>query len=164
MFPDANIEQYNLLPLVHNGFVFVEILLGMYGLPQACRLANDQLIKFLAPRRGYHPSALMPEVVDAHIPRHPLQPCHQRPVWSLLAAHHRPTPTTSLPLLSKIVRSVLTGMPPDTAFKPLLNGGITQNAPVVTSQCPVTFRRPPTLPTPCTCQGRAFSTSLATSH
>ncbi|KAI2503216.1 Reverse transcriptase (RNA-dependent DNA polymerase) [Fragilaria crotonensis] len=31
----------------------------MYGLPQAGRLANDQLIKFMAPH-GYHPVALTP--------------------------------------------------------------------------------------------------------
>jgi hypothetical protein len=59
MIPDAIIEQYNLMPLVHNGYVFVEIRRGMYGLPQAGKLANDQLIKFLAPH-GYHPVALTP--------------------------------------------------------------------------------------------------------
>jgi hypothetical protein len=59
MLPDAIIEQYQLLPLVHNGYVCVEIRRGMYGLPQAGRLANDQLIKFLAPH-GYHPAALTP--------------------------------------------------------------------------------------------------------
>ncbi|KAI2502114.1 Reverse transcriptase (RNA-dependent DNA polymerase) [Fragilaria crotonensis] len=59
MLPDAIIEQYNLMPLVHNGHVFVEIRRGMYGLPQAGRLANDQLIKFLAPH-GYHPAPLTP--------------------------------------------------------------------------------------------------------
>lgn len=59
MLPNAIIEQYNLMPLVHNGHVFVEIRRGMYGLPQAGRLANDQLIKFRAPQ-GYHPAPLTP--------------------------------------------------------------------------------------------------------
>ncbi|KAI2493168.1 Reverse transcriptase (RNA-dependent DNA polymerase) [Fragilaria crotonensis] len=59
LIPDVIIELYNLLPLVHNGHVFVEIRRGMYGLPQAGRLANDQLIKFMAPH-GYHPVALTP--------------------------------------------------------------------------------------------------------
>lgn len=46
MLPDAIIDQFNLRPLIHNGFVYVEIRRGMYGLPQAGRLANDQLIAF----------------------------------------------------------------------------------------------------------------------
>lgn len=61
MLPDAIIEQYDLLPLVHNGYVLVEIRRGMYGLPQAGRLANDQLVKFLAPH-AYHPAALTPSL------------------------------------------------------------------------------------------------------
>jgi hypothetical protein len=59
MLPAAIIEQYNLRPLIHNNAVFVEIRRGMYGLPQAGRLANDQLIKFLAPH-GYAPVPLTP--------------------------------------------------------------------------------------------------------
>jgi hypothetical protein len=41
------------------GFVYVEIRHGMYGLPQAGRLANDQHVAFLAPH-GYKPCALTP--------------------------------------------------------------------------------------------------------
>ncbi|KAI2491412.1 Reverse transcriptase (RNA-dependent DNA polymerase) [Fragilaria crotonensis] len=59
MLPAAIIEQYNLRPLFHNGHVYVEIRRGMYGLPQAGRLANNQLIAFLAPH-GYHPVPLTP--------------------------------------------------------------------------------------------------------
>jgi hypothetical protein len=59
MLPAAIIEQYNLTPLFHNGFVYVEIQRGMYGLPQAGRLANDQLIAQLAPH-GYEPCVLTP--------------------------------------------------------------------------------------------------------
>ena len=59
LIPDAIFEQYNLLELVEDGYVFVEIRRGMYGLPQAGRLANDQLIKLMAPH-GYHPVAITP--------------------------------------------------------------------------------------------------------
>ena len=59
MIPQAIIAQYNLTPLIHNGFVYVEVCKGMYGLPQAGKLANDQLIAALAPY-GYHPVANTP--------------------------------------------------------------------------------------------------------
>ena len=59
MLPDDIIEQYNLKPLFHNGHVYVEIRRGMYGLPQAGRIANDQLIASLAPH-GYAPCPLTP--------------------------------------------------------------------------------------------------------
>jgi hypothetical protein len=51
--PAAIMTQYNLAPLLHNGAVYVEIRKGMYGLPQAGRIANDQLLTFLA-QDGYH--------------------------------------------------------------------------------------------------------------
>jgi hypothetical protein len=41
--------------LVYNGYVYVEITKGMYGLPQAGRLANDLLAKRLA-KHGYFQS------------------------------------------------------------------------------------------------------------
>jgi len=50
--PQTIIDQYNLLPLVSNGYVYVEIGKGMYGLPQAGKIANDRLIKHLA-EHGY---------------------------------------------------------------------------------------------------------------
>jgi hypothetical protein len=59
MLPDNIIEQHNLTPLFHNGSFCVEIRRGMYGLPQAGRLANDQLVTFLAPH-GYKPCATTP--------------------------------------------------------------------------------------------------------
>jgi hypothetical protein len=59
LLPDAIVEQYNLKPLFHNGFVYVEIRKGMYGLPQAGRLANDQLVAKLA-QHGYQPCPLTP--------------------------------------------------------------------------------------------------------
>jgi hypothetical protein len=46
--------EYDLAAIAHNGYVYVEIRKGMYGLPQAGKLANDQLIARLAPH-GYAP-------------------------------------------------------------------------------------------------------------
>jgi len=57
MLPTAIINQYNLTPLIHHNCVYVEIRKGMYGLPQAGKLANNQLIAALAPF-GYHPVPL----------------------------------------------------------------------------------------------------------
>ncbi len=56
MISDDIMDQYKLHNLVHNGYVYCEIRRGMYGLPQAGRIANDQLQRFLAPH-GYKPCA-----------------------------------------------------------------------------------------------------------
>ena len=53
IIPKDIIDQYNLLPLVRNGYVCIEIQRGMYRLPQARILANNQLTKCLEPK-GYH--------------------------------------------------------------------------------------------------------------
>jgi len=37
------LDHYNLHPLIHKGHVHAEICHGMYGLPQAGKLANVQL-------------------------------------------------------------------------------------------------------------------------
>jgi hypothetical protein len=57
--PPAIIEQYKLAGLVHNGFVYAEIRKGMYGLPQAGRLAYDQLVTKLSVH-GYRPTTNTP--------------------------------------------------------------------------------------------------------
>jgi hypothetical protein len=54
IIPDSIMTEYKLAPLVDHDHVYVEIQKGMYGLPQAGRLANDRLIAFLAPK-GYAP-------------------------------------------------------------------------------------------------------------
>jgi hypothetical protein len=59
VIPDSIYEEYNLAPLVHHGHVYVEIRKGMYGLPQAGRIANDRLTAFLAPH-GYAPVPITP--------------------------------------------------------------------------------------------------------
>ena len=48
IIPQEIIDQYDLLPLVHNGYVYIEIRKGMYGLPQAGIIANNKLRKHLA--------------------------------------------------------------------------------------------------------------------
>jgi hypothetical protein len=54
-FPQEIIEQYDIMNIVEDdGFVYVEIRKGMYGLKQAARIAFDRLVKLLEPD-GYYP-------------------------------------------------------------------------------------------------------------
>jgi hypothetical protein len=53
LIPTEIIEAYNLLPLVHNGHIYIEIRRGMYGLPQAGILGNQLLTERLEPH-GYY--------------------------------------------------------------------------------------------------------------
>jgi hypothetical protein len=39
--PQETIEKYDLNKLAQDGEVYIEIQKGMYGLPQACILANE---------------------------------------------------------------------------------------------------------------------------
>jgi hypothetical protein len=55
IIPKEIIDQYDLLPLVHTGNVYIEIRKGMYGLPQAGIIANNKLRKPLA-TFGYIPT------------------------------------------------------------------------------------------------------------
>lgn len=59
LIPPEIVAAYNLLGLVHNGFIYVEINKGMYGLPQAGIIANKLLAKRLAPH-GYFQSPYTP--------------------------------------------------------------------------------------------------------
>jgi hypothetical protein len=54
VIPESIMTEYDLAPLIHGKHVYVEIRKGMYGLPQAGRIANDRLTAFLAPH-GYVP-------------------------------------------------------------------------------------------------------------
>ena len=48
--PQEFIDLNNLEPLLdENDFIYMEILRGMYGLKQAGKISNDQLVQFLAP-------------------------------------------------------------------------------------------------------------------
>jgi hypothetical protein len=70
--PPIIMEQYNLAPLVHNGYVLVEIRKGMYGLPQAGIIANERLVKHLL-AHGYKQAKHTPGLFN-HVTR-PLTFC-----------------------------------------------------------------------------------------
>jgi hypothetical protein len=57
--PQKSIDHYNLTTINHNGNVYVEINKGKYGLPQAGRLANDDLIIHLK-NHGYQQCSRTP--------------------------------------------------------------------------------------------------------
>jgi hypothetical protein len=60
VIPESIMIEYKLAPLVHNGHVYVGIRKGMYGLPQAGKIANkNRLTAFLAPN-GYAPAPITP--------------------------------------------------------------------------------------------------------
>ena len=52
--PDEITQQYQLANLVHNGYVYLKVRKGMYGLPQAGILAYNLLVKRLK-KHGYAP-------------------------------------------------------------------------------------------------------------
>lgn len=58
LIPLEVILQYNLEALVFEGFIYMEINRGMYGLPQAGKLANDKLKTHLA-KHGFVPSTIV---------------------------------------------------------------------------------------------------------
>ena len=49
------IHQYNLHNIAEGGWVYIEILRGMYGLKQSGRITHDELVKHFLPY-GYKPS------------------------------------------------------------------------------------------------------------
>jgi len=51
--PQSIIDKYNLEPMFHNNHILMEISKGIYGLPQAGKLAQDQLFKHLE-AHGYY--------------------------------------------------------------------------------------------------------------
>ena len=60
IIPTEIIEAYHLDDLVHNGWIYIKIRKGMYGLPQAGILANKLLTTRLN-EYGYEPSKDTPE-------------------------------------------------------------------------------------------------------
>ena len=48
LVPQEFIEMYELQDKIKNGYIYMGIIRGIYGLPQARRLANDLLEKLLA--------------------------------------------------------------------------------------------------------------------
>ena len=65
LLPPAIIALYKLETKIHNGYVYAKVRKGMYGLPQAGKLANDRLRTFLAPY-GYVPCPVTPRPVETY--------------------------------------------------------------------------------------------------
>ena len=61
LIPENIIQQYNLRNKCKNGYVYMQIERGMYGLPQAGILANKLLRKRLEPH-GYYEVNHTPEL------------------------------------------------------------------------------------------------------
>ena len=61
LIPEEIVKQYNLLPLVSDGYIYLEIRKGMPGLKQAGRIANDRLQTHLA-KYDYAPVARTPSL------------------------------------------------------------------------------------------------------
>jgi hypothetical protein len=59
LIPHKIIEQYNLIPLVSDGQVYIDVQKGMYGLPQSGILANQLLARRVA-IHGYHQTKFTP--------------------------------------------------------------------------------------------------------
>jgi hypothetical protein len=59
LIPAEIMALYNLELLVKNGYVYVRVEKGMYGLPQAGIIANERRTKFLEPH-GYAPCPITP--------------------------------------------------------------------------------------------------------
>ena len=61
-FPQEIIDEYNLeSKITPDGYIYIRIKKGMYGLKQAARLAYDLLCERLA-QDGYAPSLLSPNI------------------------------------------------------------------------------------------------------
>jgi hypothetical protein len=59
LIPQEISMQYNLLPFVSDGRVYIEVQKGMYGLPQAGILSN-QLLALRLSIHGYHQTKSTP--------------------------------------------------------------------------------------------------------
>jgi len=59
LIPDEIKKQYNLHKIVHDEHIYIRIEKGMYGLPQAGKIANDELQRHLLPF-GYAPCPRTP--------------------------------------------------------------------------------------------------------
>ena len=57
IIPEEIIQQYNFRNLSHKGFVYIEIQKGVYGIPQAGKIANDKLNLHLS-KFGYDPAPI----------------------------------------------------------------------------------------------------------
>ena len=65
ILPEEIINKYNLRKIAHNGWVYIRINKGMYGLPEAGILANKLLRKHLD-KHGYYKCQFIP-VLYRHV-------------------------------------------------------------------------------------------------
>ena len=65
LIPKEFIEEYDLEDYIHEGKIYLQINKGMYGLPQAGKLAHDQLKAHLK-KFGYTPCRLTPGLWKHH--------------------------------------------------------------------------------------------------
>jgi hypothetical protein len=100
MLPD----QYNLRPMFHNGFVYVEI--------QAGRLANDQLIAFLAPPPAI--AEFLSSLVSGATTPKTLSSAWSSTILACVT-RHAPTPTISSPPSKPLIKSAPIGLDLGTA-------------------------------------------------
>ena len=61
VIPQEIIDEYNLLDYEHNGWIYFDIVLGCYGLPQSWLLSNDLLRKRLN-KEGYFEASTTPGI------------------------------------------------------------------------------------------------------
>ena len=54
IIPDEIMTKYNLAEIAVNGYVYILVVKGVYGLPQAGKIANELLVKRMR-TAGYHP-------------------------------------------------------------------------------------------------------------
>ena len=54
MIPKEFVEMYNLAEKSHNEYICSRVAKGMYGLPQAGRIAHNSLVKHLDPYGCHH--------------------------------------------------------------------------------------------------------------
>ena len=59
IIPQEILSAYNLQDLIHDGYLYAEVSKGMYGLPQAGIIANDELLPRLA-AGGYKEAGTTP--------------------------------------------------------------------------------------------------------
>ena len=59
IIPQEIIDKYKLNDIEEKGWVYIKIVKGMYGLPQAGKIAHELLKKRLA-KAGYHPTQFTP--------------------------------------------------------------------------------------------------------
>jgi hypothetical protein len=57
LLPQAAIDKYELADIIIDGHVYAKVRKGIYGLPHAGKIANDELQAFLKPH-GYAPCAI----------------------------------------------------------------------------------------------------------